>query len=429
MKKTFIFIFVAALLPSMAFAQLKVSSYGNVTISAPTQGTTLSLESQDKAYWPLSLAGKNKGLKISLENTTSDATVASYALHLSTKNYADVSSHGIFANATNYGTSSRVVGISGTASGKSSGDIVGVYGGLTTTLNGAGIYGGTTISPVAVDGRYAGYFRGNVKVTGTIDGTLVTTSDGQLKENVQSIEADADEGEGVLAKLELLTPVTYNYKDTNTATAGHLMNAATREGDAVEDDLDILTDEVVDADEPNQVMLKKHFGFIAQELQQVYPDLVYEQDNGYLAVNYTELIPILVQSIKELNAKVEELSANGRVSRSPLLRDGEEEGVGEEEVTAIDNALAASDMASMSQNVPNPFTEKTDIAIYLPETVQTATLYIYDLSGKQLEQHLITGRGDTVMTIHADKMDAGMYVYSLIADRKVVTTKKMIVVK
>ena len=33
------------------------------------------------------------------------------------------------------------------------------------------------------------------------------------------------------------------------------------------------------------------------------------------------------------------------------------------------------------------------------------------------------------MTIHADRMDAGMYVYSLIADKKVVTTKKMIVTK
>ena len=83
----------------------------------------------------------------------------------------------------------------------------------------------------------------------------------------------------------------------------------------------------------------------------------------------------------------------------------------------------------MSQNMPNPFTEKTDIAIYLPESVKSAMLYIYDLSGKQLEQHPVMGRGETLMTIHADKMTAGMYVYSLIADGKVVTTKKMIVVK
>jgi myo-inositol-hexaphosphate 3-phosphohydrolase len=83
----------------------------------------------------------------------------------------------------------------------------------------------------------------------------------------------------------------------------------------------------------------------------------------------------------------------------------------------------------MDQNIPNPFTDKTDISIYLPETVKSATLYIYDLSGKQLEQHAVEGRGETAMTIRADKMDAGMYIYSLIADGKVVTSKKMIVVK
>ena len=146
----------------------------------------------------------------------------------------------------------------------------------------------------------------------------------------------------------------------------------------------------------NPVYEKTHFGLVAQELQQVYPDLVYENDNGYLSVNYTELIPVLIQSIKELNAKVEQLS-------SPSARKAKAVG----ETTDLETAL--SNVAGMDQNVPNPFSGKTDIAIYLPESTQTAKLYIYDLSGKQVEQHVIEGRGDTVMTIHADRMDAGMY--------------------
>ena len=144
---------------------------------------------------------------------------------------------------------------------------------------------------------------------------------------------------------------------------------------------------------------------------------MYENDNGYLSINYTELIPIMLQSIKELNAKVEQLS-------SPLVRKAKIVG---EETTDIESAI--TDIACMNQNVPNPFSGKTDIAIHLPETVKTAMLYIYDLSGKQIEQHVIEGRGDTIMTIHADKMDAGMYIYSLIADNKVVATKRMIVVR
>jgi hypothetical protein len=62
-------------------------------------------------------------------------------------------------------------------------------------------------------------------------------------------------------------------------------------------------------DEKSQVFQKKHFGLIAQDLQKIYPDLVYQNDSGYLSVNYIGLIPILIQSIKELNTELEALKA------------------------------------------------------------------------------------------------------------------------
>ena len=181
------------------------------------------------------------------------------------------------------------------------------------------------------------------------------------------------------------------------------------------------TEDEQEEEELSQVMSKTHFGFIAQELQQVYPELVYENDNGTLSVCYVELIPVLVQSIKELNAKVEALQeANGDAKASL-----------DDDVTAIASSPTKGGLgvASMSQNIPNPFTDKTDIPIYLPESVKTATLCIYDLTGKQIEQHTVTGRRQTTMTIHADRMAAGMYLYALIADGKVVTSKRMIVSK
>ena len=51
------------------------------------------------------------------------------------------------------------------------------------------------------------------------------------------------------------------------------------------------------------------YGFIAQEVMQVLPDIVSETDDGTLAVNYVALIPILTTSIQELSAKIEELEA------------------------------------------------------------------------------------------------------------------------
>jgi hypothetical protein len=51
---------------------------------------------------------------------------------------------------------------------------------------------------------------------------------------------------------------------------------------------------------------KKHFGVMAQELEKIYPELVTEDENGYKAVNYIELIPVLIKSIQELDSKVNE---------------------------------------------------------------------------------------------------------------------------
>lgn len=405
--KKIILIMVAIALPLMVMAQLTVNSYGKVTISAPSQGNTLTLASQNKNYWPLDITGISKGIRIDLENTASDGSVVSYGLMLTNDNYADVLAEGIHSRVYNHNTK-KAIGISGTASSQLSGSIYGVYGGLASHLNGAGIYGGTGSNPYSVDGRYAGYFAGNMKVTGTIDGTLVNSSDARLKEDVQPLsENAANRGAGVLDVLESLTPVSFKYKKMEEEK---MDTSATHDKEAIEEE-----------ELPNPVMEKEHFGLIAQELQEVYPNLVYEKDNGYLAVNYVELVPVLMQAIKELNAKVAMLEAN-KVNCSPLTS-------GEQETLSLPLNQEQWAGSSMEQNVPNPFTEKTDIAIYLPESVREATLYIYDLSGKQLEQHPIEGRGETVMTIHADKMDAGMYVYSLIADKKVVTTRKMIVVK
>lgn len=46
-------------------------------------------------------------------------------------------------------------------------------------------------------------------------------------------------------------------------------------------------------------------GLLAQELQKVYPQLVKEDEKGILSVNYSGLIPVLLEAIKELNSKVE----------------------------------------------------------------------------------------------------------------------------
>ena len=47
-------------------------------------------------------------------------------------------------------------------------------------------------------------------------------------------------------------------------------------------------------------------GVIAQEVEEILPEIVTTRENGYKAVKYERLIPLLIESIKELNQKIED---------------------------------------------------------------------------------------------------------------------------
>ena len=54
---------------------------------------------------------------------------------------------------------------------------------------------------------------------------------------------------------------------------------------------------------------KREVGVIAQDVQKVYPELVVKCGNGYLSVDYPKFTAVLLQSVKELKAKVLEIAA------------------------------------------------------------------------------------------------------------------------
>ena len=52
---------------------------------------------------------------------------------------------------------------------------------------------------------------------------------------------------------------------------------------------------------------KKHFGVIAQELENLYPELVTNNEIGFKTVNYIEMIPILLSQMKNMQQEIEKL--------------------------------------------------------------------------------------------------------------------------
>jgi len=95
--------------------------------------------------------------------------------------------------------------------------------------------------------------RGNLKV----DGVVMTTSDRRLKNSIEKID-------GALEKIEKLTGVSYYYNN----------NA------------------------------HRHVGLIAQDVQDIIPEAVYEDEAGYLNIAYGNLLGLIVEAIKELRIEI-----------------------------------------------------------------------------------------------------------------------------
>lgn len=146
---------------------------------------------------------------------------------------------------------------------------------LYGTNNGAGIYGTSVHSDygVPINGRYAGYFRGNVYVTGSIYSVLLTPA--TTSTNLSTLSAQSESEEGTMTKLSRLNTVQYNMQSPfNTAVPATFIAT-----DTVAPAVQLSADEA-------QFNSRVHYGFIAQELKNEYPNLVYENEQGDLSINY-----------------------------------------------------------------------------------------------------------------------------------------------
>ncbi len=104
---------------------------------------------------------------------------------------------------------------------------------------------------------------GNILASGSI-----TPSDARFKKDIEPIHNSLD-------KIRQINGVTYYYRSTEFKDLG-------------------FTD-------------KQQVGVIAQEVEKVLPQLVFTDDKGYKAVDYTKLVPLLIEGIKEQQKQIDEL--------------------------------------------------------------------------------------------------------------------------
>jgi hypothetical protein len=226
------------------------------------------------------------------------------------------------------------------------------------------------------------------------------TSDLKLKQNIAPISGAAE-------KLMQLKPCSYNFK--------------------TDEDLKDM-----------QLPQEKQMGLIAQDLQKVFPELIKEMsaqkkfnDKGELtfntpdfkAVQYIGLIPVLIAGFQEQHTTI--AAQQKQLDEQKQLIDALTQKASG--TTGINTINTIETGFQMSQNEPNPFTYETVVKYTLPTTISNAFMAVYDLTGKQITTFPINERGSASVVITSEKLSAGIYIYSIVADGNIVDSKRMIV--
>ena len=372
MRKTFLSI--ACFIVMMCQAQIQVTSNGNVGIGGeyidPYTKVTIVADSTHLT-----------GISSSITKARHDVQIAVFGNAVRSQSLNELRSYGFY-------------GIAGNCT---SGYNYGVYGELRGNNHGAGVFGTTASSVPQINGKYAGYFYGDTYVTGTLTaGNITTLSDARYKSNIQQINSSA------LSKIAALNPVQYTM-----LSGSAIAFANTEQSDTCTMTMTTSNEDLTRA---NQI----HYGLLAQEVKELYPELVHEDAAGVMSINYTELIPLLIQAVQNLSEQVSELSNLSSASarkQAPKQQDSSTETV----------------VATLYQNTPNPFTEETVISYIVPIEAQQASIYIYNMVGEQLSKYDISTFGEGNITISANELYAGTFLYSLVVDGKLIDTKQMII--
>ena len=157
---------------------------------------------------------------------------------------------------------------------------------------------------------------GNCTVNPTNTG-LICSSDINLKKNITTLSngeifalsvVELGNNPDILTKLNFLTPVSYNWKTEKDDTA-------------------------------------KHAGFIAQQVEQLFPDLVATDDKGFKALNYSGFVPYIIEGMQKQNSLLhgeseDLISQNNSTDTLNIIRNENRKDVAESLQGRIQNGLS-----------------------------------------------------------------------------------------
>ncbi|CCG52680.1 Protein of unknown function precursor [Flavobacterium indicum GPTSA100-9 = DSM 17447] len=154
-----------------------------------------------------------------------------------------------------------------------------------------------------------------------------------------------------------------------------------------------------------------HSGFIAQDLEKVLPHLVNTNYNGEKSVNYIEVIPYLVEAIKEQQNQILELKQ--------IIEEWTE--------SKKSNSIEEIKTSKFITIAPNPSNNEMLIKISNYNEVTNLELVVYSLNGEKISSNrLNTTLKSIEKKFYKDDYGTGTFILNLVANGKIIDSKKII---
>ncbi|MEY2828842.1 MAG: hypothetical protein RIQ33_700 [Bacteroidota bacterium] len=285
---------------------------------------------------------------------------------------------------------------------------IGVYGGVDMGVTAgfiAGVYGDAGGVLGSSQNKWAGYFNGNVFSTAAFN-----PSDNKLKENIQPIKKTKS-----IELLNAIKPSTYNFI-SNYSQQINLPQGL---------QIGVLSEDVVK-------VLPELTKEVTLSAQKDVNGLVIKAEEKFMTVNYTGFIPLLISAVQSLDSTNQTLL--NLIGKQQKQIDALQNCCNFQSTVSSEtpkgNVIDLSDLTIiLDQNSPNPFAEQTTITYTIPESVKDAKIMFYTVNGVVLKTVQINDRNHGSLTVYGSNLSEGIYTYTLIADGKIIDSKKMICTK
>ena len=251
-------------------------------------------------------------------------------------------------------------------------------------------------------------------------GGWLTSSDKKVKKEIK----DIDKSE-VSSKLQKIQAKSFKYKSREELTAMHYSGEASFPVDTLYRMREELqadgTRTMVPTTEIDEIVVDApqyrdgvHYGFLAQDLMEEFPDLVsLDEKTGLYAVDYQGFIPLLLQAFNEQQKLIADLQEElVKPKGNNRLQDGQFNTLGNK--------------AYFDQNVPNPSNGSIKIKYFVPEESRKAVMNVYDLRGGHVKSYDLK-KGENSLIIDSGDIKKGLYLYTMSVDGNSMDTKKMII--